>query len=96
MYLPAGDQPDFTAPLPPRGITPDIIVTTLGIPKRKIAIEVESDIDFDPEKALRQIKNIAKYSRRIENPKRPNTNESIPTVAENLLRKEQPKQIRTA
>ena len=58
-YLPATDQPDFTAPLPPRGITPDIIVTTLGIPKRKIAIEVKSDINFEPEKTLRQIK---KYS----------------------------------
>lgn len=62
-YLPARDQPDFTAPLPPRGITPDIIVTTLGIPKRKIAIEVESDIDFDVGKTLRQIK---KYSEVFE------------------------------
>lgn len=59
MYLPARDRPDFTAPLPPRGITPDIIVTTLGIPKRKIAVEVKGDIDFEPEKTLRQIK---KYS----------------------------------
>ena len=63
LYLPARDQPDFTAPLPPRGITPDIIVTTLGIPKRKIAIEVESDIDFDAGKTLRQIK---KYSEIFE------------------------------
>jgi len=38
-------------------------VTTLGIPKRKIAIEVESDIDFDVGKTLRQIK---KYSKIFE------------------------------
>jgi ribosomal protein L37AE/L43A len=63
MYLPAGNQPDYTAPLPPRGITPDIIVTILGTPKRKIAIEVESNIDFDVGKTLRQIK---KYSRIFE------------------------------
>jgi len=63
LYLPARDQPDFTAPLPPRGVTPDIIVTTLAVPKQKIAIEVESDIDFDPEKTLRQIK---KYSEIFE------------------------------
>lgn len=60
MYLPAGGQPDYTAPLPPVGITPDIIVRTLGIPRRKIAIEVESGIDFDLGKTLRQLKKYRK------------------------------------
>lgn len=45
LYLPARDQPDFMAPFSQRGITPDIAVETFGIPKRKIAIEVNS-IDF--------------------------------------------------
>ena len=60
--LPVTDQPDFTAPLPPRGITPDIVVTRLG-ESDTIAIEVKGDIRFDPEKTLEQIK---KYSKIFE------------------------------
>jgi len=63
FYLPQKGRPDFTAPPPPRGITPDIIVTKMDKHKQKIAIELEGDIDFDAGKTMRQIK---KYSEMFE------------------------------
>lgn len=63
-YLPVRDQPDGTAPLPPRGATPNLIVTTLGKEKKRFAIEMELGIPFvDVGKTLRQVK---KYKRLFE------------------------------
>lgn len=63
MYLPVRGRPQFTAPLPPRGITPDIIVTKKDDPENQIVIEVKGDIKFDAGQTLRQIK---KYSEKFD------------------------------
>ena len=56
-FLSQGDRPDFTAPLPPQGITPDIIVRTRTFPVEEwVAIEVETDMDFDFGRSLQQVK----------------------------------------
>lgn len=56
-YLPARDRPDYTAPLPPKGVTPDLIVTVLGKEKKRFVIELEIGIPFvDVGKTLRQVK----------------------------------------
>jgi len=60
-YLPAQDKPDYTAPAPPEGIAPDIVIK-FEHEKSEVAIEVETDMDFDFGKSLRQIK---KYQRRF-------------------------------
>ena len=62
-YLPATGQPDYTAPLSPRGITPDIVVEFKDKTRYPIAIEVETDINFNFGRSLRQIN---KYQRRFE------------------------------
>lgn len=60
-YLPAQDQPDYTAPLPPKGVAPDLIVTILGKEKKRFAIELETGIPFvDVGKTLRQVKKYTK------------------------------------
>ena len=56
-YLPVRDQPDYTASFPPKGVTPDLIVTVLGKEKKRFAIELEIGIPFvDVGKTLRQVK----------------------------------------
>lgn len=56
-YLPTRDQPDYTAPLPPKGMAPNLIVTVLGKEKKRFAIELETGIPFvDVGKTLRQVK----------------------------------------
>jgi hypothetical protein len=56
-FLSQGDRPDYTAPLPPQGITPDIIVRVRTSPVEEwVAIEVETDKDFDFGESLRQVK----------------------------------------
>jgi len=56
-YLYTRDQPDYTAPLPPKGMAPDLIVTTLGKEKKRFAIELETGVPVvDVGKTLRQVK----------------------------------------
>jgi len=56
-FLSQGEQPDFTAPLPPQGITPDIVIRARTFPvERWVAIEVETDMDFDFGRSLQQVK----------------------------------------
>ena len=59
-YLTPGDQPDFTAPLSPQPIVPDITIWRKDERKPSYAIEVETDIDFDFGASLRQVKRYRK------------------------------------
>lgn len=56
-FLPSRDHPNGSAPFPPRGITPDIIVRARTFPVEEwAAIEVETDMDFDFGRSLQQVK----------------------------------------
>ena len=61
VYLEPGEQPDYSAPLPPQGITPDITVTLRTFPaEAKVLIEVETDMDLDFGMSLQQVKRYKK------------------------------------
>ena len=62
-YLPVKDRPDYSAPLPPKGVAPDLVVTVLGKEKKRFAIELETGMPFDVGKTLRQVK---KYTELFE------------------------------
>jgi len=57
VLLPPRAQIEFAARLPPEGITPDIFVRVRTLPTQEwMAIEVETDTDFDFGKSLQQVK----------------------------------------